>query len=110
VRFAIETGRASDTRWHQRKDGTRFWANGVMVGLRDSSGALVGLGKIVRADWEKNSRAQIDDYLPKPFSPEQLVGKVWDVLTPRFSETTSASPHPAGSKAPAPTGRSMPAQ
>ena len=25
---ALETGRASDERWHLRKDGTRFWARG----------------------------------------------------------------------------------
>jgi two-component system cell cycle sensor histidine kinase/response regulator CckA len=50
ARFAIETGRAEDSRWHIRKDGSRFWANGVMLGLRDDSGALVGLGKIIRDD------------------------------------------------------------
>ena len=43
ARFAIETGRAEDSRWHIRKDGSRFWANGVMVGLRDESGEVVGL-------------------------------------------------------------------
>jgi two-component system, cell cycle sensor histidine kinase and response regulator CckA len=49
-RFAIETGRAEDSRWHVRKDGSRFWANGVMVGLRDDSGTVIGLAKIVRDD------------------------------------------------------------
>lgn len=50
MKLAAETGRAQDTRWHLRKDGTRFWANGVMVGLRDRSGTLLGLAKIVRDD------------------------------------------------------------
>jgi PAS domain S-box-containing protein len=50
LRFAIETGRAEDSRWHVRRDGTRFWANGVMVGLRDQTGALTGMAKIVRDD------------------------------------------------------------
>jgi PAS domain S-box-containing protein len=50
ARFAAETGRAQDSRWHLRKDGSRFWANGVMVGLRDRSGALQGLAKIIRDD------------------------------------------------------------
>lgn len=50
VKFAAETGRAQDTRWHLRKDGSRFWANGVMVGLRDRAGTLLGLAKIVRDD------------------------------------------------------------
>jgi two-component system, cell cycle sensor histidine kinase and response regulator CckA len=50
MRFAVESGRAEDSRWHLRKDGSRFWANGVMVGLRDDSGRVVGLAKIIRDD------------------------------------------------------------
>jgi two-component system cell cycle sensor histidine kinase/response regulator CckA len=50
VRLAIETGRAEDSRWQVRKDGSRFWANGVMVGLRDETGRIIGLAKIVRDD------------------------------------------------------------
>ena len=50
AKYAAETGRAQDSRWHLRKDGSRFWANGVMVGLRDKAGALKGLAKIVRDD------------------------------------------------------------
>ncbi len=50
ARFAAETGRAQDSRWHRRKDGSRFWANGVMVGLRDEAGTLQGLAKIIRDD------------------------------------------------------------
>jgi two-component system cell cycle sensor histidine kinase/response regulator CckA len=50
VKFASETGRAQDSRWHLRKDGSRFWANGVMLGLRDKSGTVRGLAKILRDD------------------------------------------------------------
>ena len=50
IKFALETGRAQDSRWHLRKDGSRFWANGVMVGFRDETGNLAGLGKIVKDD------------------------------------------------------------
>ena len=53
VRFAIESGRAEDSRWHLRKDGSRFWANGVMVGLRTPDGEVVGLAKIIRDDTER---------------------------------------------------------
>ncbi|MGH7510688.1 MAG: hybrid sensor histidine kinase/response regulator [Gemmatimonadales bacterium] len=60
VKFAIETGRASDSRWHVRKDGTRFWANGVMVSLRDEANAVLGLAKIMRDD---SDRKQSDDLL-----------------------------------------------
>lgn len=31
-------GRAEDERWHQRKDGSRFWGSGVMMALADGSG------------------------------------------------------------------------
>ena len=53
ARFAIESGRAEDSRWHLRKDGSRFWANGVMVGLRDDDGQVVALAKIIRDDTER---------------------------------------------------------
>jgi two-component system, cell cycle sensor histidine kinase and response regulator CckA len=62
IRFAIETGRAEDSRWHLRKDGSRFWANGIMAGLRDGSGAVVGLGKIVRDDTERKRSEELLQY------------------------------------------------
>ncbi|MGH9240009.1 MAG: CheR family methyltransferase [Vicinamibacterales bacterium] len=40
------TGRASDERWHIRKDGTRLYCNGVMTRLGE--GVNVGFAKIVR--------------------------------------------------------------
>jgi PAS domain S-box-containing protein len=35
LRLALSQGRAEDTRWHRRKDGSRFWANGVTMRLGD---------------------------------------------------------------------------
>jgi PAS domain S-box-containing protein len=132
LKFAIETGRAEDSRWHVRKDGSRFGANGVMVGFRDESGTLTGLAKIVRDDtvrkqaeeqlqyqlnladaiarhaaeaatelrrlapeipiiamsgygdvevMQRFSEAGVDDFLPKPFNPDQLAAKVRQALT-----------------------------
>ncbi|HEU4680297.1 MAG TPA: PAS domain S-box protein [Gemmatimonadales bacterium] len=62
LRFASETGRASDNRWHLRKDGTRFWANGVMLGLRDQDGVLLGLAKIMRDDSEQKQSDELLQY------------------------------------------------
>jgi len=62
IRFAIESGRAEDSRWHLRKDGSRFWANGVMVGLRDKAGDLVGLAKIIRDDTEMKRAQELMQY------------------------------------------------
>ncbi len=45
---ALRLGRAEDTRYHLRSDGTRFWASGVMTPLRDPDGEPDGLLKIVR--------------------------------------------------------------
>ncbi len=47
MQTARETGRASDERWHLRKDGSRFYASGVMAPLFDQD-ALVGYAKIAR--------------------------------------------------------------
>ncbi len=62
VRFAAESGRAEDSRWHLRKDGSRFWANGVMIGLRDDSGLVVGLGKIIRDDTDRKRADELLQY------------------------------------------------
>ncbi len=48
MRVAMQTGCANDDRWHMRKDGSRFWAGGVMVPLRDEAGDLRGFAKIMR--------------------------------------------------------------
>jgi PAS domain S-box-containing protein len=47
LRTASEQGRAEDERWHRRKDGTRFWASGLLVSLR-RDGELQGYVKVVR--------------------------------------------------------------
>ena len=48
ARRALEQGRAEDRRWHLRRDGTLFYADGVMVPLRDETGVHVGFAKIIR--------------------------------------------------------------
>jgi PAS domain S-box-containing protein len=39
---------AEDDRWLARHDGSRFWASGLMIALRDARGELLGFGKILR--------------------------------------------------------------
>jgi PAS domain S-box-containing protein len=48
LREAAAMGRAADERWHVRKDGSTFWALGIVVPLRDGSGEHVGYGKFLR--------------------------------------------------------------
>src|SRR5579872_4963207 len=45
---AQERGRAEDERWHLRKDGSRFWALGIVTPMLDSEGAITGFSKILR--------------------------------------------------------------
>ncbi|HXH70929.1 MAG TPA: PAS domain S-box protein [Pyrinomonadaceae bacterium] len=51
IKCASETGKAEDERWHIRKDGSRFYASGVMQPLRD--GGIHGFVKICRDQTEK---------------------------------------------------------
>lgn len=46
--IARAKGRAEDYRWHMRKDGSRFWADGVLTPLMDASGKQLGYLKIFR--------------------------------------------------------------
>jgi len=48
MKRAAETGRASDDRWHNRRDGSRLWASGEMMPLRDEGGVHTGYLKMLR--------------------------------------------------------------
>ena len=54
---AAVTGSAPDKRWHLRKDGSRFWVDGVTTALRGSDGTLYGFSKIGR-DLTEQRRAE----------------------------------------------------
>src|SRR5690606_17674366 len=49
MRRALADGRSENERWHQRRDGSRFWASGLMMPLREpGTGRTVGFLKIMR--------------------------------------------------------------
>lgn len=48
LEVAEKVGRFEDEGWRLRKDGTRFWANVVIIAIRDHDGTLLGFGKITR--------------------------------------------------------------
>lgn len=48
LKAAAELGHAADERWHVRKDGSRFWALGIVVPIKDNDGTLLGFGKFLR--------------------------------------------------------------
>src|SRR5579872_3691296 len=57
---ALENGSATDIRWHRRKDGTEFFANGFMNVIRDDAGAVIGFVKILS---DETARKQLQDSL-----------------------------------------------
>ena len=48
IATAAAKGRSSDERWHQRKDGGRFFASGVLTPIFDEENRLRGFTKIAR--------------------------------------------------------------
>jgi PAS domain S-box-containing protein len=45
---ALSEGRAEDKRWHVRKDGSRFWADGLLMLLKGGGVEPLGFAKIMR--------------------------------------------------------------
>jgi hypothetical protein len=48
IRNAIETGRAAGVRRHVRKNGSRIFIDGVLVSIRDETGTILCLAKLMR--------------------------------------------------------------
>ena len=48
LEMAREKGRAEDTRWHLRRDGRVFFADGVTTTIRGEDGQPIGFAKIAR--------------------------------------------------------------
>jgi PAS domain S-box-containing protein len=71
MRRAGAHGRAMDERWHIRKDGSRFYASGVLSPLRDS--VLTGYVKVAR-----DLTAQMQAAEQLRLAHEELEGKVQD--------------------------------
>jgi PAS domain S-box-containing protein len=47
---AEQTGCAEDKRWHLRQDGSLFWANGMVMPVKNDNGSLRGFAKVMRDD------------------------------------------------------------
>jgi PAS domain S-box-containing protein len=60
TQIAVREGRALDLRWHIRKDGSRFWSDGINTSLKDEAGNLRGFVKITRdATREKQAEEEL---------------------------------------------------
>jgi PAS domain S-box-containing protein len=69
-------GKAEDERWHVRKDGSRFWASGVMTVLTDDAGSFIGFAKILRDLTERRQH-------------EEALRQARDELEQRVAERTA---------------------
>ena len=56
---AARVGRSDDDRWLGRRDGSLFWARGVLMALRDHDGGLRGYAKIL-SDQTKQRNADAE--------------------------------------------------
>ena len=80
--WAIEEGRASNERWHLRRDGSRFWASGSMMPLLDNAGRPLGFLNVfrdntaLRMDGEHRAllMAEMSHRMKNTFATMQAVG------------------------------------
>jgi PAS domain S-box-containing protein len=80
VRTALRDGRAADERWHVRKDGSRFFASGVLTPLGE--GGAMGFVKVLR---DLTDRKRMEDELRA--ARDELEARV----TERTAELTRAN-------------------
>jgi len=57
LKEAETRGQAADERWHVRKDGSRFWASGIVTSLKSRTGELRGFVKVMRDSTERKMAA-----------------------------------------------------
>src|SRR5262249_2831263 len=60
LRTALQAGRSEDVRWHVRKDGTRFWGDGVVTALAGDNGTPRYFAKLLR---DKTDQKELEDLL-----------------------------------------------
>ncbi|HEX8639262.1 MAG TPA: PAS domain S-box protein, partial [Pyrinomonadaceae bacterium] len=78
LKTAEIAGRAEDKRWHLRKDGSRFYANGITTALRDVNGNLRGFAKIAK---DETGGKLIEDALERS---NRRIGNILESLSDAF--------------------------
>lgn len=84
-RQASADGRALDERWHWRKDGSRFWASGLLMPLRNGAGFVkIARDRTEQYEAEQRAREQDERFKLLATSVPQLVfttfadgGRTW---------------------------------
>jgi PAS domain S-box-containing protein len=60
LRLAASRGQHEVNKWHQRKDGSSYWAYSLLIALRDDDGELRGFAKINR---DMSDTKRLDDLM-----------------------------------------------
>ncbi|MBI4751425.1 MAG: PAS domain S-box protein [Acidobacteria bacterium] len=55
---AVAQGKVEDEGWRVKKDGTRYWANGVITPMFDDKGTVLGFSKVLRDLSEHHAKEQ----------------------------------------------------
>lgn len=91
---ARDQGIAPDVRWHLCKDGTRFWADGIMERITSEAGDFEGYAKILRdatadklaRDWEHARFVQIFEQAPAFMARLRGPQHVFDLTNPIYDQ------------------------
>jgi len=70
---AAQSGQSEVEGWRIRKDGSRFWANAVVIALRNAKGTLQGFAKVTRDVTERHGK-------------EEALAKAKELLELRFEQ------------------------
>jgi PAS domain S-box-containing protein len=62
LKIAAAEGIADDTRWLLRKDGEKFWAEGLSTAIKNRAGVVIGFAKITR---DATERRQLEKKLER---------------------------------------------
>jgi PAS domain S-box-containing protein len=82
---ALRYGKGEDNRWHLRKDRTIFWANGLLMPLKERNGRVVGFTKILRDNTHtKRLEQQIENHSLKLEEQSHTLNDILESITDGF--------------------------
>ena len=91
LRRATVEGHFGGEGWHQKKDGSRFWADVLTMALKDEEGELQGFARVVRAagkGYRADGKSTQNDGRPKPLpAGSTIIG----IVSGEFDRVTEAS-------------------
>lgn len=89
LQVAAARGQSLDERWHVRKDGSRFWASGILTRLRRPNGELRGFAKIMRDNTAQRQAEETQARLLRQLEQERArLDELTQTLETRVRERT----------------------